>query len=96
MNEHVAVIEKVRVSDFEAPLYKSDPEIAKLVGLPIGEWRVTAAALERQGLPLPDPMFGGKRYWPSVRLYLDRRAGIARQSPPQLPAGKENLDVFRR
>lgn len=74
-------------------LYKSDQEIARIVGIGEEKWRNTVPALERQGLPQRDPMFANRRYWPAVKAFLDRRAGLRQDSPPSKPDGKENLDA---
>lgn len=58
------------------PLFLTDPEIAKLLGMAPAQWQATAIVLERSGLPRKDPQFGDRRYWPAVRAYLDRRAGL--------------------
>lgn len=58
------------------PLFLADAEIAKLLGMAPAQWQATATVLERSGLPMKDPQFGDRRYWPAVRAYLDRRAGL--------------------
>lgn len=58
-------------------LYLTDAEIAdRLMSGDdrVARWKGAAVMLERDGLPRPDPVFGGRRYWPAVRDYLDRRA----------------------
>ncbi|TSJ64606.1 hypothetical protein FO470_04930 [Starkeya sp. 3C] len=75
----------------EMPLYPSEAEIARELLGPnrAGEWRGLAALLERKGLPTVDPLFGG-RYWPAVKAYLDRRAGLVNVAVPSVPDGEEN------
>jgi hypothetical protein len=46
---------------------------------------------ERRGLPQIDPM-AGARYWPAVRAYLDRRAGLRQDYPPALVSREENWE----
>lgn len=48
-----------------------------------------AVVLEREGLPTVDPLFG-RRYWPALKAYLDRRAGISTAGVGVVPDGKEN------
>ena len=72
-----------------ASLYMTDGEIAAELGVTAASFVATAATLERDGFPRPDPLFANRRYWPAVRAYLDRRAGIA-QSSPQALDGEEN------
>ena len=75
-----------------AALYKSEAEIAKLVGLPVVLWKDTATVLERDGLPQKDPVFDNRRYWPAVQAWLDHRAGLRQDAPPLAPDGEENFD----
>jgi hypothetical protein len=73
-------------------LYKSDVEIARELGVPPAKWRANAVVLERRGLPPPDPMFDGKRYWPAVKAFLDRRNGLgAALAPAFAPDGEEHF-----
>lgn len=70
MNEHVA-LERRRDS-----LYRTEEEIAELVGVGIEKWRAIARVLERDGLPKRDALFCDRRYWPAVKAFLDRREGL--------------------
>lgn len=71
-------------------LYKTEAEIAGIVGVDIAIWRANAAVLERSGLPLRDPLFARRRYWPAVKAFLDRRAGL--DAPSMFaPDGEENF-----
>lgn len=63
------------------PLFVSDGELAAMLGCGAAKARAAIRALEREGFPRADPLFGG-RYLPAVRAFLDRRAGIAAQSSP--------------
>lgn len=76
------------------PLYLPEAEIARRIGVTLDQWRAKALVLERSGLPRPDPMFDGKRYWPAVRAFLDRRHGVGQDGPLQ-PDGQEDLDYVR-
>jgi hypothetical protein len=58
------------------PLFLTEAEIASNVGLGSLEWSAAAAVLEKSGLPRPDLLFGNRRYWPAVKAFLDRRAGM--------------------
>ncbi len=71
-------------------LFLTEGEIAERLGLTSAEWIAAAAALEKSGLPRPDPMFSRRRYWPAVRAYLDRRAGLRQDAPPSVADGEEN------
>ena len=71
------------------PLYLSEAEVAAHVGLSLEDWKAAASALEKQGLPRPDPIFGNRRYLPAVRAFLDRRYGLRQQSLPSDPDGED-------
>jgi hypothetical protein len=43
----------------------------------------------------PDPLFGQPRYWPAVRSFLDRRAGMALTLAPLTRDGEEKWDDDR-
>jgi len=75
----------------DTPLFVSDTALAPLLGVGESKARAAIRALEREGFPPRDPIFGG-RYWPAVRDYLDRRAGLRVQSAPLplAPDGAEN------
>lgn len=51
--------------------------------------------MEKSGLPRPDPLFGQRRYWPAVRAFLDRRAGMAQSLAPLTRDGEEKWDDDR-
>lgn len=61
----------------EMPFFPPEREIAREVLGPgrVAEWRALAVILERRGMPQIDPVFGA-RYWPAVRVWLDRRNGL--------------------
>lgn len=71
-------------------LFKTEAEIAHLVGIGEKRWTATARVLEREGLPQRDPQFSNRRYWPAVRAFLDRRAGLRQDDIPAVPDGEEN------
>jgi len=76
------------------PLYPTDAEIAKaLFGEGKGAveaWTILVAALERRGLPHKDAVTG-RRYWPAVKAYLDRRAGLRDHDVPPTGDGQERF-----
>jgi hypothetical protein len=74
-------------------LYKTDTEIAELVGVGEKKWRANARVLEKSGLPAGDPLFAGRRYWPAVKAFLDRRNGLGANSSSLQPDGEENFDA---
>ncbi|MFG1247322.1 hypothetical protein [Xanthobacter flavus] len=74
----------------EMPLFPDEVDIARAVLGPgrVNDWKCLAPSLERQGLPQVDPVFGG-RYWPAVKAWMDRRAGLTTMTVPARPGGKE-------
>jgi hypothetical protein len=71
-------------------LYLTEDAIADRVGVTAEKWHENARVLERAGLPKPDPLFDGRRYWPAVKAFLDRRNGIGGASSALAPDGEEN------
>lgn len=65
----------------EAELYLTDEEIAERVGVGVDKWRENARVLEPAGLPKRDRLFCGRRYWPAVKAFLDRRNGLGGALP---------------
>jgi hypothetical protein len=80
--------------DADDALYLTERAIAKRIGVGLKTWRAAAYVLEKAGLPTGDPLFCGRRYWPAVKEFLDRRNKFGRQlSPPRLAATtKETAD----
>lgn len=74
----------------ELPLFPDESAIAiAVLGADrASNWETLSSSLERWGLPRIDPVFGG-RYWPSVKLWLDGRAGINAMTVIARPGGKE-------
>lgn len=74
-------------------LFMTDAEAAKALGIPTDEFKATVIVLEREGFPLPDPIFKNRRYWPAVKAFLDRRYGLGgEKNILSKPDGKENWD----
>jgi hypothetical protein len=73
-------------------LFLTEGEIAVKVGVSTPDWQAAAPLLEKTGLPRPDPLFGQRRYWPAVRAFLDRRAGMAQSLGPLTRDGEEHWD----
>lgn len=78
----------------EPRLFVTDAECAKRVGVPLDDWKYAAAILTNQGLPLPDPLFKNRRYWPAVRAFLDWRYRIGPAFGPRFPWKKSDDDVM--
>lgn len=73
-------------------LFLTDGEIATKIGVSFERWEAAAKMLVGKGLPAPDPVFDNRRYWPAVKAYLDRRAGIGKNMFPGTTDGEENWD----
>ncbi|WP_336801443.1 hypothetical protein [Kaistia sp. MMO-174] len=72
-----------------AKLYLFEIEVAQRVGVSEKAWRRLAPVLERDGLPRKDALIG-KRYWPAVRAWLDRRHMTHGTIPTSAQDGEEN------
>jgi hypothetical protein len=72
---------RVRLSDLRAFIYLSDAEIARLIPMKPDEWKAAARALERYGLPRPDPLFNNRRCWPKVYEFLCGGTNAGAPSP---------------
>ena len=78
------------------PLFLNDAEIAKRLGMTSAEWHPVAQVLERSGLPRKDPLFGGRRCWPSVQSFLLRRSAGGDDDVGEQPGRiVEDLDALR-
>lgn len=56
-------------------LFKTEAEIAELVGIDLERWPHVAVIWERRGFPQARVQTG-KRYWPAVKAWLDRDNGL--------------------
>src|SRR5262249_8429825 len=67
-----------RAAASEIGLFVTEKEMCRRIGVSVQTGRI---ALERQGFPRKQPLFGNRRYWPAVRHFLDVINGLAeRQS----------------
>lgn len=81
----------------EAPaptaLFVSDAELTRRLGIGEKTARTAIHTLEKHsGFPPKDPLFGGKRYWPAVQAFLDRRHGLTVAGGP---FGIDGVEDFR-
>lgn len=77
------------------PLYPSEERIVREVfgdaaDAMMKSWQATATILERNGLPKKDPLFGSRRYWPAVELWLKTYNGISSVAGAYAPDGEES------
>lgn len=58
-------------------LYLTDAELIRRLGVPEKTFRPLLPALEsKHGFPRKDPFFGGRRFWPAVQKWLEKRNGL--------------------
>jgi hypothetical protein len=58
-------------------LYLSDAELIRRLGVPAKVLRPLLPGLEdKYNFPRKQPLFGGRRYWPSVKAWLDKHNGL--------------------
>lgn len=58
-------------------LYLTDAELIRRIGVPDKTMRSMLPGLEKNyGFPKKSPLFGGRRYWPAVKTWLDRHNGL--------------------
>lgn len=65
-------------------LYLLDSELIRRIGVPEKVLRPILQELEsKHGFPRKQALFGGRRYWPAVKLWLDKHNGIIMGAPQQ-------------
>ncbi len=57
-------------------LFVTDAQCAERMGLTSDQFGIALPAALQAGFPVPDPLFGKRRYWPAVKAWLDRRYGM--------------------
>lgn len=63
-------------------LYLLDSELIRRLGVPEKVLRPMLPALESKfGFPPKQPLFGGRRYWPAVKAWLDKHNGLTVGAP---------------
>lgn len=63
-------------------LYLTDAELIRRLGVPDKVLRPMLPNLERKlGFPPKQPLFGGRRYWPAVKQWLDKHNGLTVPTP---------------
>jgi hypothetical protein len=59
-------------------MYLTDAELIRRLGVPDKILRPMLPGLEKNwGFPPRSPLFGGRRYWPAVKSWLDRHNGLS-------------------
>ncbi|MFB0691948.1 winged helix-turn-helix domain-containing protein [Agrobacterium pusense] len=60
-------------------LFVTEAQCAERLGLSLDQYNTALIAAGKAGFPQPDPLFADRRYWPAVRVWLDRRYGIGEE-----------------
>lgn len=66
-------------ADTRETLYITDAELIRRLGVPEKIARQALAMLDRDrrsGFPQKSAFWGGRRYWPAVKAWLDRNNGL--------------------
>ncbi len=72
-------------------LYLTDAELIRRLGVPDRTLRPILPSLEtKYGFPPKQPLFGGRRYWPAVKAWLDKHNGLM-VDPSNLTARRERV-----
>lgn len=58
-------------------LFVTDAECAARIGISTEDFKAMLPTLEKSGFPVKDPSFNEMHYWPAIKAYLDKRAGLA-------------------
>lgn len=76
--------------------FLTDDELIRRLGLSEKDGRVAIAALDKnQRFPRKEALFGGRRYWPAVKAFLDARYGLMIAAPAH-PDGEEHHETENR
>ena len=63
-------------------LYLTDAELIRRIGVPENVLRPILPTLEaKHGFPRKQALFGGRRYWPAVKTWLDKHNGLIVDAP---------------
>lgn len=60
-------------------LYVTDAELIRRLGVPVKLGKAVLHVLDREkhrGFPPKQQLWGGRRYWPAVKAFLDRTGGL--------------------
>lgn len=73
--------------------FVTDSEMLERLNLTPKVGKPAIDVLDRRdpSFPKPDPLFGGKRYWPAVVAWFRARYGVIDGKPPAVVDGEENF-----
>lgn len=66
-------------------LFLTEAQLAERMGISTDLLNTALPALSKSGFPMPDPLFGNRRYWPACEAFLDKRYGLAASSLQATP-----------
>lgn len=100
MTEAAEKTEKRRHRSPNGPgLFVTDQELIDILGVPERDARLALEALDQNpasGFPQKDRLWGGRRYLPAVREYLDKTHGLGIKQHDFGVGNVEKFDVRRR
>lgn len=67
-------------------LYVTDAELIRRLGVPEKIGRAVLSQFDREkhrGFPPKQKLWGDRRYWPAVKAFLDRTAGLTMDVSPK-------------
>lgn len=74
-------------------LYLTDAELIRRIGVPDKVFRSILPELEaKYGFPRGNKLFGGLRYWPAVKAFLDKWEGLP--NPNEDGQSRGNIRAF--
>lgn len=72
-------------------LYLTDAELIRWLGVPEKTFRALLPALEsKYNFPRKQPLFGGRRYRPAVKTWLDKHNGISMDGSTTMRRGRND------
>ena len=78
-------------TDERETLYITDAELIRRMGVPEKVAREAIKALDKNrasGFPKKNELWGGRRYWPAVKSWLDRANGLTMEQPRRASHGR--------
>ena len=84
MTDLHTIDEAARDTDRRETLWVTDAELIRRLGAPEKVAREAIRALDqnkRTAFPQKNKLWGGRRYWPAVRAWLDRTNGLKMDTP---------------
>jgi hypothetical protein len=74
----------------DLPLFKTDAEVAKALGVTTQEFKDVVSKLEANRFPPKTDLYNRRRYWPTVIAFFDREYGLEKADTEPSRDGAEN------